>query len=102
MKQRLLIVALAASSALAAGVAVVAASPGPMPPPTGERAHAQSVLEPVFNAENYGQIGYVSTPNGTQHPVPENAKSWSPIYVVVYPSTDDQHRQDGTRGAQTC
>ena len=58
-----------------------------MPPPTGERAHAQSVLEPVFNAENYGQIGYVSTPNGTQHPVPENPKSWSPIYVVVYPST---------------
>ncbi len=85
MKQRLLLVAVVASFVLAIGVAVVAAAPGTPPPPTGEAAHAQSVLEPVFNAENYGEVGYVSTPNGTQHPVPSNPRSWSPIYVVEYP-----------------
>jgi hypothetical protein len=98
LKRRFLLVAFGASVALAVGVAVVAASPGPMPPPTGERAHAQSVLEPVFNAENYGQIGYVSTPNGTQHPVPSNPKSWSPIYVVEYP-TNSTINTSGTGAA---
>ena len=88
MKQlRLLLVfAVAALFALAIGVAGGAAAKGTPPPPTGERAHGQSVLEPVFNAENEGQVGYVNTPNGTQHPVPSNPKSWSPIYVVEYPT----------------
>jgi hypothetical protein len=73
---------------LAAGVVAGVSSAGnkPMPPPTGERVHAQSVLEPVFNAENYGQIGYINTPNGTQHPVPVNPNAWSPIYLPVYPN----------------
>jgi hypothetical protein len=84
---RILLLATALSVALAAGVVAAVASPGPMPPPTGERGHAQSTLEAVFNAENYGQVGYVNTPNHTQHPVPANPKSWSPIYVVEYPTT---------------
>src|SRR5262249_23261664 len=54
--------------------------------PTGQRTHGQSSLEAVFNAENYGEIGYINTPNGTQHPVPSNPNSWSPIYVVEYPA----------------
>lgn len=87
MKQRLLVVALAASFVLAVGVAIAVASPGTPPPPTGQRTHAQNTLEPVFNAENFGEIGYISTPNGTKQPVPSNPKSWSPIYVVEYPGT---------------
>lgn len=87
LKRRLLLVAIGTSAALAVGVAVAAAGPGAQPPPTGERIHAQTVLEPVYNAESYGQIGYVSTPLGTQHPVPSNPRSWSPIYVVVYPTS---------------
>jgi hypothetical protein len=85
--QRFLPVAVGATLALAVGIFVAGASAGnkPVPPPTGERAHAQSVLESVFNAENYGEIGYINTPNGTQHPVPSNPKSWSPIFVVEYP-----------------
>jgi len=87
MKKRLLLLAVVAVSLLAIGVSVVGAAPGTVPTPTGERIHAQSVLEPVFNAENDGQIGYVSTPNGTQHPLPSNPNSWSPFYVVEYPTT---------------
>lgn len=86
--KRLLPVAVGAALALAVGIVVAGASAGnkPMPPPTGERVHAQSALEPVFNAENSGEVGYISTPNGTQHPVPVNPKAWSPIYLPVYPN----------------
>jgi hypothetical protein len=44
-------------------------------------------LEPVFNAENSGEVGYINTPNGTKHPVPSNPASWSPIYLPVYPTS---------------
>ena len=87
MKHRALLVLGVVPLVLAVGVAIAVASPGTPPPPTGERTHGQSVLEAVFNAENPGEIGYVNTPNGTQHPLPSNPKSWSPIYVVEYPAT---------------
>jgi hypothetical protein len=87
MKRRLLLVGLVVTCVLAVGTAVGLAMPAPpTTPPTGERAHGQSLLEAVFNAENAGQVGYVSTPNHTQHPVPSNPRSWSPIYVVEYPN----------------
>lgn len=87
--KRFLPVAVGVVFALAVGLVAAVASAGnkPMPPPTGERTFGQSVLEPVFNAENSGEVGYVSTPNGTQHPLPSNPKSWSPFYLPMYPTT---------------
>ena len=76
----------AAAFVLVLGVVAAIAAPGPLPPPTGERTHGQSQLEPVFNAENPGEVGYINTPNGTKHPVPSNPASWSPIYLPVYPT----------------
>ena len=87
MKKRLLPLAAGAAAALVICVVAAIAAPGPLPPPTGERTHAQSQLEPVFNAENSGEVGYINTPNGTQHPVPSNPASWSPIYLPVYPTS---------------
>ncbi len=86
MKQRLSLLLIAGALVLVVGVVAALAAPGPLPPPTGERTHGQSQLEPVFNAENSGEVGYINTPNGTQHPVPSNPKSWSPIYLPVYPT----------------
>jgi hypothetical protein len=103
MKQRVLLLAGVIPLVLAVGVAIAAASPGTSPPPTGERTHGQSVLEPVFNAENYGEIGYVNTPNGTKHPVPSNPKSWSPIYVVEYPKNSTINTSgSGANGPLNC
>ena len=45
----------------------------------------QSVLEPVYDAEQAGAIGYVSTP--MHAPMKANPRSWAPFYVVVYPVT---------------
>jgi hypothetical protein len=87
MTNRLLSLAVGAALALVVGVVVAVAAPGSLPPPTGERTHAQSQLEPVFNAENAGEVGYINTPDGTQHPVPSNPASWSPIYLPVYPTS---------------
>jgi len=51
--------------------------------PSGERQTGQSVLEPVYNAEQSGQIGYVSTP--IHAPMHANPRAWSPFFVPVYP-----------------
>jgi hypothetical protein len=87
MRKRLLPLVLGAAFLLVVGVVAAVAAPGPLPPPTGERTHAQSQLEPVFNAANAGEVGYINTPSGTQHPVPANPASWAPIYLVVYPTS---------------
>lgn len=87
MKSRIVLLVVAAAFALVVGIVAAVAAPGPLPPPTGERTHAQSQLEPVFNAENLGEVGYINTPNGTTHPVPSNPASWSPIYLPVYPTS---------------
>lgn len=74
------IVALAAAAMLLAvtgGTAVAGSIP------SGERAFGRSVLEPVYDAEHAGTIGIVSTP--MHAPLRANPRSWSPIYVPVYP-----------------
>jgi hypothetical protein len=53
--------------------------------PSGERVLGQSVLEPVYNDENAGQIGYVMTPLKAPDPVKSNPRSWSPFFLPVYP-----------------
>jgi hypothetical protein len=58
--------------------------PGAMVP-SGERVLGQSVLEPVYDAEDAGAIGYVSTP--MHAPMHANPKAWSPIYIPVYPTS---------------
>lgn len=83
MRSRVLVAAV--SLGLGVGVVAAVASPGPTPAPTGARVQGQSELEPVFNAENYGEVGYVKVPSGTQQPLPANPASWSPIYLLVYP-----------------
>lgn len=52
--------------------------------PSGQRVHGQSVLEPVYNDEQAGQIGFVSTP--IHAPLKANPRAWSPFYVPVYPA----------------
>lgn len=72
----------AASFALAA----VAAIPGAAASiPSGERALGQSVLEPVYNDESAGVIGYIMYPTHPPDPVKANPRSWAPFYLVVYP-----------------
>lgn len=44
----------------------------------------QSVLEPVYNDEQAGQIGYVMTP--IHAPLRANPRAWSPFYLPVYPT----------------
>ncbi|MEN3341950.1 MAG: hypothetical protein V7644_1354 [Actinomycetota bacterium] len=55
------------------------------PLPSGERSFHNVTLEPAYNAENAGQIGYLSTPN--KAPMHANPVAWSPLYVVEYPIT---------------
>ena len=50
--------------------------------PTGTRTFHNNSLEPVYNAANAGQTGYLMEPAGKMNASP---KSWAPIYVVVYP-----------------
>lgn len=58
--------------------------PGAMTP-SGERQLGQSLLEPVYDAEHAGAIGYVSTP--MHAPMHANPNAWSPIYIPVYPTS---------------
>lgn len=103
MSKRLMSLALGAAFVFVVGVVAAAAAPGPLPPPTGERTHAQSQLEPVFNAENFGEVGYINTPAGTQHPVPSNPASWSPIYLPVYPTSSTiTTSESGANGPLSC
>jgi hypothetical protein len=51
--------------------------------PSGERQVGQSVVEPVYNDEQAGEIGYVMTP--LQAPMKASQSAWSPFYVPVYP-----------------
>lgn len=103
MSKRLLPLAVGIAFVLVVGVVAAVAAQGPLPPPTGERTHVQSQLEPVFNAENRGEVGYINTPNGTQHPVPSNPASWSPIYLPVYPTSSTITTSgSGANGPLSC
>src|SRR5206468_2892295 len=53
--------------------------------PSGERSFAQNRLEPVYNDEQAGQIGYIMVPTHTAQPVPSNPAAWAPFYLVAYP-----------------
>lgn len=67
-------------------VAGLAHVPGPgQAIPSGERTLGQSSLEPVYDAEHAGAIGYVSTP--IHAPMKANSNAWAPFYVVVYPTS---------------
>lgn len=53
--------------------------------PSGERSFHGASVEPFYNAENAGQIGYLLTPgNPSMH---ANPAAWSPLYIVVYPTS---------------
>ncbi len=69
--------------ALAVGVSASVASADTLP--TGERSFHNATLEPFYNAEHAGQIGYLLTPNNA--PMKAAPAAWSPLYVVVYPTT---------------
>ncbi len=52
--------------------------------PSGERTIGQTTLEPVYDGDHAGAIGYVSTPmHVTVH---ANPNAWAPFYVVLYPT----------------
>jgi hypothetical protein len=55
--------------------------------PSGQRSLGQSVLEPVYNDESAGEIGYIKQPEKAPQPVPANPAAWAPFYLVVYPVT---------------
>lgn len=66
-------------------VVIAAGSSGAASIPSGQRTLAQNVLEPVYNDENAGQIGYIMQPEHTAQPVPSNPAAWAPFYLVIYP-----------------
>lgn len=68
--------------ALAVGVSASIASATTLP--SGERSFHNATLEPAYNAENAGQMGFLFTPN--KAPMKANPAAWSPLYVVVYPN----------------
>lgn len=73
--------------ALPVAAVLVAAVPAAANPtiPSGQRTLGQSVLEPVYNDENAGQIGYIKQPENAPQPVNANPVAWAPFYLVVYP-----------------
>ena len=79
MIKRLMLLAAVTAMMLGAGISAAGASSTP----SGERVTGQSVLEPVYNDEQAGTIGYVSTPINA--PMNANPRAWSPFYVPVYP-----------------
>jgi hypothetical protein len=78
--RRLLFLGLAASFALAA---VATTSGAAMP--SGQRVLGQSEIEPVYNDENAGQIGYIKQPINAPQPIPANQHAVASFYLVVYP-----------------
>ncbi len=55
--------------------------------PSGQRMLGQQVLEPVYNDEIAGEIGYIMQPEHAPQPLPANPKARSPFYLVVYPTS---------------
>ena len=79
---RLSLLVAAASVVLAAVAAVPVAADSI---PSGQRFLGRSVLEPVYNDEQAGEIGYIKQPTNAPQPVPANPVAWAPFYLVVYP-----------------
>lgn len=66
-------------------VVIAAGSSGAASIPSGQRSFGQNVLEPVYNDEQAGQIGYIMQPENTAQPVNSNPTAWAPFYLVIYP-----------------
>ena len=75
----------AAASVVLPAVAAVPAAADSLP--SGQRFLGQSVLEPVYNDEQAGEIGFINQPLNVAQPVNSNPSVWDPFYVVVYPVT---------------
>jgi hypothetical protein len=75
--------ALLATAVVAALITVIPAAASSIP--SGQRMLAQNVLEPVYNDENAGEIGYIMEPEHTAQPVHSNPTAWAPFYLVIYP-----------------
>jgi hypothetical protein len=76
----------AAAAAASLMLLTTAAGPGAAAStPSGQRSLGQSTLEPVYNDENAGQIGYIKQPENVAQPVNSNPKAWAPFYLVIYP-----------------
>jgi hypothetical protein len=71
--------------ALALSVALGVAPVGAANPPSGERIHGQSSVEPVYN-DMTGAVAFVATPINAPNPVHANPRAWAPIYLPVYPT----------------
>jgi hypothetical protein len=71
--------------ALALSVSFGVASAAASSIPSGQRTLGQSVLEPVYNDEDAGAIGYIMQPENAPQPVHANPTAWAPFYLVVYP-----------------
>jgi hypothetical protein len=82
MLRRLSLLAAAASFVLWAVAAVPSAADSI---PSGTRTLAQNSLEPVYNDEQAGQIGYIMRPEHTAQPVNSDPTAWAPFYLVIYP-----------------
>jgi hypothetical protein len=89
MSRRLLFIVVVAGCVTGlAGLA--AASPPPVSSPSGERiiggsgSNGGTVVEPAYDDQT-GEIRYLSTPTGTDHPVPTNPRATAPLYLPVYP-----------------
>ncbi len=79
--RRMLLLVVAASFLLP----VAAGASGTPSIPSGERALGQSVIEPVYNDEQAGAIGYVSTPRSVPDPV-KGTPALEPFFLPVYPA----------------
>ena len=79
---RTIITVVAVAGALAAtttgGVAVATGVP------SGQRVLGQSVVEPVYDADSAGDIGFISTPQHAGAHSAEEARA--PLYLPVYPT----------------
>jgi hypothetical protein len=70
---------------------LAAASQPTVSSPSGERiiggsgSNGGTVVEPAYDDMTAGVIRYVSTPTGTDHPVPTNPRATAPFYLPVYP-----------------
>jgi hypothetical protein len=51
--------------------------------PSGQRILGQSVVEPVYDADNAGVVGFISTPEHA--PLSSDTRAWAPLYLPVYP-----------------
>jgi len=61
--------------------------------PSGQRIHGQSVIEPVYDGDAAGVIGFIGTPANA--PVRTSPRARAPLYLPVYP-------EGSTVGALIC